>query len=174
MPQKKSTRHWRWLQWFIVGINVKKKNIPYLIVEKNSHPGGVWISQGNATSKVQIDPVAYAALTSTSIPPAYTSTKKITAEFKRIADSLNIAYNVNVQKITQQGNLHRAQLLSGDHIDVPAVAIRTGTLTQPKAITYPNESIFKGTIKDGIKNNISPSDFKGKKCCHCGYGCICN
>ena len=53
----------------LLGLMLKEKNIPYLIVEKNSHPGGVWISQGNATSKVQIDPVAYAALTSTSIPP---------------------------------------------------------------------------------------------------------
>ena len=89
----------------LLGLMLKEKEIPYLIVEKNSQPGGVWISQGNATSKVQIDPVAYAALSAaTSIPPAYTPTKEITAEFKRIADGLDIAYNVNVQKLQKKAN----------------------------------------------------------------------
>lgn len=162
---------------------LKKKNIPVIVMEKNSKIGGVWNNIANSTSKLQIDSCAYGfdcieqfSEDDLKWENIYPSTKEIIELSEQVKEELGneIYFNTTVETVEKIDDDSYKISYSNDNIKkeiiVSGVAVFTGGLHTPQKYEFKNEGNFVGDIKYGIRGDLNHNQYKDKDIVIVGHG----
>ncbi len=156
----------------------RKRGIDPVILEKSDHPGGIWRSLANRTSRAQIDCVAYRPLESGRAHyENYTPTEDLLKNFDIHSEhhqlKEQILFGAEVEAIVGDGATCYLRLTRGGEsiiAECSGIYSCTGDLGKIRRHTYPGEDTFTGISAYGVGDDIDPEQFRGKDVVIVGMG----
>ena len=152
----------------------------FIILEKSDFIGGVWRNVANQSSYVQVPESEYRFDMdySSGLPREFTPRNEILACAERFIKVHQIDQNLILQAevISIEDISDKRYLIHYKHdnctksIEVDGIYYAGGRLYKPKTDSIPGEEKFKGLVGSGISDDISPSEYNGKKVVIIGCG----
>jgi len=159
--------------WMLVQCGVK-----VTVFEKQDGAGGVWKQFANDGSRVQVPEPAYRLPPVQRVLTTHSSKQEVLHELEDTVDWLrdagaSVVFGVTVAKVNDSSQsvvveylqAGRRGVLTADH-----VIFCVGGLQEPRKISYPGESVFKGTIVYGVGGEPDKVNVRGKHVLILGLG----
>jgi len=159
--------------WMLV-----QRGVKVTVLEKQDGAGGVWKKFANDGSCVQVPEPAYRLPPVERVLTAHSSKQEVLHELENTVDLLrdagaDVVLGAIVEKVNDSSQsvvveylqAGRRGVLTADH-----VIFCVGGLQEPRKISYPGESVFKGTMVYGVGGEPDKVDVRGKHVLILGLG----
>jgi hypothetical protein len=156
---------------------LKEKGLSVCVAEKKDVVGGIWSAYANTTSKVNTSEPAY-RLRQPAVRAHrdHSSTAEVLEDIAWLADQIpkEIFPRAAVQRIEKAGAGYSATI---ERNGTPSRLQSTGVILAvndrvgaPRAVAWPGEERFRGTLVNGISDEALPVDWEGRNVVVVGMG----